>query len=185
MFFALNAIKMFDFEIRVSDFMKCCAAQAHLADKSSRGVFVRANFQNSFNLNGSIVLDKVLAFIKIDDEDIVRPVGIGLAEGTKGYRLSSKNEKICLGLERWSHKPLDYYLFTIQMLHLFRKLQSKNSSSAIEFVKAKSIVCICRSCGRGVLNSKQKNKTKKQDLLHGELLRVLCGQENNQYSHRK
>ena len=109
--------------------------QPELADESGVSVAVRSDFQHALHFNGGIVLDEALAGGKVDDEDVVGPVRVGLAERAQGHGFACEHEEGCLGLERRGHESFDRDALSGKVFYLVGKLEPEDAAPAIQFVE--------------------------------------------------
>ena len=85
--------------------------------------------------SGGIVLDEALAGGKVDDEDIVGPVRVGLAERAQGHGFACEHEEGCLGLERRGHEASDRDALPGKVFYLVGKLEPEDAAPAVQFVE--------------------------------------------------
>ena len=109
--------------------------QPELADESGVSVAVRSDFQHALHFNGGIVLDEALAGGKVDDEDVVGPVRVGLAERAQGHGFACEHEEGCLGLERRGHEASDRDALSGKVFYLVGKLEPEDAAPAVQFVE--------------------------------------------------
>ena len=109
--------------------------QPELADESGVSVAVRSDFQHALHFNGGIVLDEALAGGKVDDEDVVGPVRVGLAERAQGHGFACEHEEGCLGLERRGHESSDRDALPGKVFYLVGELEPKDAAPAVQFVE--------------------------------------------------
>ena len=68
---------------------------------------------------------------KVDDEDIVGPVRVGLAERAQGHGFACEHEEGCLGLERRGHEASDRDALSGKVFYLVGKLEPEDAAPAV------------------------------------------------------